>query len=56
MPRKYRRRRTSDTWHFCVNCTSWPTSDYIERDARPTNGELCDQCRDKEKNRDCREA
>jgi len=22
----YRRHKESDTWHWCTNCTNWPTS------------------------------
>jgi len=50
----YRRRRTgSDTWHFCTNCTLWPTSDYDTRSTAPTTGELCNQCLAKERDRNC---
>ncbi len=57
MPRKWRRKKSgSDTWHFCTNCTNWPTSDYNEQSTKPTTGEFCDQCLGKEKNSDCTEA
>ncbi len=51
----YRRRHDSDTWHWCRNCSTWPTSDYIEQQSedRPTTGELCNQCLAKEKEGDC---
>jgi hypothetical protein len=38
----YRRRNGSDTWHFCRNCSNWPTSNYVEQQSRPTTGELDD--------------
>lgn len=47
MARTYRRRRDSDTWHFCKNCSNWPTSNYVEQVSKPTSGELCNQCQDK---------
>lgn len=50
---KYRKKTGSDTWHFCTNCTNWPTSDYTEREVKPTSGELCDQCKGKEKAVNC---
>lgn len=53
MPRTYRRRKDEDAWHFCTNCSKWPTSDYIERDDKPTDGELCNECRAKEKSNNC---
>lgn len=50
----YRRKRGSDTWHWCHNCTDWPTSDYVEENHKPTSGELCNQCLGKERNGTCR--
>lgn len=51
----YRRRKDSDTWHYCKNCTAWPTQPgtYVERPDRPTSGEFCNQCLDKDRNRNC---
>lgn len=54
MARKYRKRKGQhDEWHFCTNCSNWPTSNYIERTTRPTTGELCNQCRSKERRGVC---
>ena len=52
---KYRRKRGSDAWHWCTNCSNWPTSDYEEqeRDSRPTTGELDNECKAKEKAGTC---
>lgn len=50
----YRRRTGSDTWHFCSNCSLWPTADHKEQATKPTTGELCDQCRSKDDDGDCR--
>jgi len=50
----YRRKNDSDTWHWCSNCSDWPTSNYKEVNTKPTSGELCNQCRAKEKERNCR--
>jgi hypothetical protein len=44
----YRRRNGSDTWHWCRNCSQWPTSDYVEQQSKPTTGELHNECRSKE--------
>jgi len=52
--RRYRRRRGTDTWHFCSNCSNWPTSDYEEQTTKPTSGELDNECRAKEANGNCR--
>ena len=45
----YRKVKGRDTWHFCKNCSNWPTSNYDERNGKPTSDELCDECRKKEK-------
>jgi hypothetical protein len=50
----YRRKRTSDTWHFCRNCSNWPTVDYVEQYRRPTWGELCNECQGKRAAGTCR--
>jgi len=26
----YRRQKNSDTWHFCRNCSKWPTSSAVQ--------------------------
>ena len=55
MPR-YRRKKGSDTWHWCTNCSFWPTSDYDEvtTSGRPSSGELCNECKAKDRERTCR--
>lgn len=50
----YRRRKGNyDTWHFCTNCSRWPTSDYDAQSAKPTTGEFCNECLGKEKAGNC---
>ena len=51
----YRKKKGKDVWHWCKNCSNFPTSDYTEesRTSRPTNGELCNECIGKEKNNNC---
>lgn len=53
MATTYRKKRGSDTWHFCSNCSNWPTSDYDERDTEPTYGEKCNECIAKKKEGNC---
>ena len=48
----YRRRRDKDTWHFCSNCSNWPTSDYVTSNSKPS-GELCNECKAKKANNNC---
>jgi CheY-like chemotaxis protein len=50
----YRSERGSQVWHFCTNCSEWPTDDYDERPVPPTNEELCNECRVKLQANDCR--
>lgn len=56
MASEYRKRKgaTYDTWHFCTNCSNWPTSNYDSRTTKPTDGELCDQCKSKRDKNDCK--
>jgi hypothetical protein len=51
----YRRRKGHDTWHWCRNCSNWPTSDYEEQTSstRPKSGELDNECLAKEKAGTC---
>lgn len=48
---EWRRRETSDVWHYMPNCHWWPVqpTSYRWRLEKPTTGELCNQCRAKEK-------
>jgi len=50
---EYRRFTWSDTWHWCKNCSKWPTSNYVSSYTKPTSGELCDECRAKAARGDC---
>jgi len=49
----FRQREGSDTWHFCQNCSNWPTEDFDERETKPTSDDLCNECRAKLKNKKC---
>ena len=42
----YRRLPDTEKWHFCSNCTGWPTSDYIEihYPEHLLKGSLCLEC------------
>ncbi len=50
---EYRKRKGSDTWHWCKNCSNWPTSDYDVIYTKPITGELDNECRAKEKEGKC---
>jgi len=49
----YQKKRGRDTWHWCRNCSNWPTTDYEEKPTKPTSGELCSQCREKDRDGTC---
>jgi len=53
----YRRSKGSDVWHWCINCSQWPTSNFIEvtRSGRPAGGELDNECLAKETAGECSE-
>lgn len=50
----YRKAKGRDTWHWCSNCTRWPTGDYETSYSKPTSGELCNECKAKDRDGTCR--
>ncbi len=50
-----KRKKVSDTWHWCTNCTNWPKppDEYDVSHSKPTSGELCNQCKGKDDNNNC---
>lgn len=53
MASTYRKKKNKDTWHFCSNCSNWPTSDYDTSTSKPTSGEFCNECQSKKANGNC---
>jgi hypothetical protein len=57
-PRVLVRRANSDVWHWCANCSGYPSKPVAQRvvaiGKRPSGGELCNECRAKEKSGECR--
>ncbi|HEX8163861.1 MAG TPA: DUF433 domain-containing protein [Pyrinomonadaceae bacterium] len=49
--RAYRRRRGGDIWHWCLNCSTFPATDYEER--RTPLGMMCNECSAKERDGNC---
>jgi hypothetical protein len=45
----YRKRKGSDTWHWHPDCSNWPKSGYEQLNSKPKSGELCNQCKAKDK-------
>jgi hypothetical protein len=50
----YRRQKGQETWHFCSNCSKYPTSDYEEQTLTPSTGDDCRECKAKRAARDCK--
>jgi hypothetical protein len=46
-PATYRRKHGADTWHFCSNCSTWPTKDFEVQSEKPRTGEFCNECESK---------
>jgi hypothetical protein len=47
----YIRKKSSDTWHWIRSCSNYPIgSDVVTSTSKPTSGELCNQCKAKDKN------
>ena len=54
-PVTFRRSKGHDTWHWCRNCSTWPTSGYEEkRGPKRPRGELCNECSAKQMAGSCR--
>lgn len=52
---EYRKLHEGNVWHWCGNCTNFPTSGYINRSTKPPqgDGELCNKCMDNTKKNYC---
>ena len=50
----YKKRKGSDTWHWCKNCSLYPKGADVEvKYLKPSSGELCNECRSKEAQGQC---
>jgi hypothetical protein len=49
---QYRRRVHLDVWHWCENCSSWPTHNFEETSNLPES-HLCRECGTKVTNGIC---
>ena len=51
----YKKRKGSDTWHWCSNCSKYPTGHDMDVSySKPRSGELCNECKSKESAGTCR--
>ena len=51
--RIYRKARNSNVWHWCRNCSRWPTTEFVEQEGLPFTGELCFECKSKQEMQSC---
>jgi hypothetical protein len=49
----YRKRNGHDTWHFCSNCSNYPTRDFTSWPDKPSSGEFCNECKAKRSSDNC---
>jgi hypothetical protein len=54
MATTYRKTQGEGTWHFCSNCSHWPTTNYVEQPTAPSTGEICNECEAKRREGNCR--
>ena len=54
-PYIYRKRKAERIWHFCTNCSKWPTGkfDCDEREIKVTTSNLCEECKSLEAEGKC---
>ncbi len=49
----YRKSMDSEAWHWCTQCTEWPTDAHEEQIGLPITGHLCAECKAKELAGEC---
>lgn len=45
----FRKTSGSYLWHFSESCSQWPTDDYLQLEIQPDVGELCGECKTKQR-------
>jgi hypothetical protein len=43
----YRRSERENVWHWCHECSKWPTYDYEVSHTKPVDGQFCQECNEK---------
>jgi hypothetical protein len=54
LERVYRKNSGHQTWHFCANCSHWPSEDFQEQPMPLASDELCNECKTLQQERNCR--
>jgi hypothetical protein len=49
----YKKKDGSDTWHWCRNCSGYPTGSDVKTTTTRPSSDLCNQCKSKESNGTC---
>jgi hypothetical protein len=49
----YRIKTAGDTWHFCSNCSQWPTADFVSSKELPGHDQICNECLVKQEHGEC---
>ncbi len=50
----YKRKKGSDTWHWCKNCSRYPSGPDVETKTTRPSYDLCNECKSKEREGSCR--
>jgi hypothetical protein len=53
MASEFRKKLVSDIWHFCANCSRWPTERYVATFHQPEHQSICLECRAKYQRGEC---
>jgi hypothetical protein len=47
------KRGRGSPWHWCKDCSQWPTANYETLPSRPLRGKLCPECKRMDERREC---
>ena len=56
MADEYRKSMLDNVWHFCSNCSTWPTNRYVSilsLKERPRDAKICNECKAKKRLGEC---
>jgi hypothetical protein len=54
VPTEYRKKLIGETWHFCSNCSQWPTDSFVSTETLPGKQTICNECIVKTRQGECR--
>ena len=50
---EYRIKISGDTWHFCSNCSQWPTAEFVSSKTVRDDDPMCNECLVKKEHGEC---